>query len=238
MFINNPIRIEIAPESTTADNVIQGIYPVISERKAALLETLLQQEEVTCTLVFTRTKYRADRVSKKLRSNGFRAESIHGGCAQNKRLAAIKNFSSGKSNILVATDIAARGIDIKGVSHVINYDIPFHSEDYVHRIGRTARAMASGTAYTFASPGEEASIRSIEKTIGQSLLLHEWEGMAELAKPKSRPATPAKPKKKKSRNRNTEASATKSQPPKSRKRRRRTKKPLTTSKSPAQTAAN
>lgn len=182
MFVRNPVCIEITPQSTPAENVIHGIYPVIAERKSELLEKLLQQSEVVSTLIFTRTKIRADRVSKKLKASGFRAESIHGGCSQNQRLKSLKNFASGQSNILVATDIAARGIDIKGVTHVINYDIPINSEDYVHRIGRTARAKSSGTAYTFASPGEEASIYSIEKIIGQSLLLHEWDGMAELSR--------------------------------------------------------
>ena len=223
MFINNPVRIEIAPQSTTAKNVAQGVYPVISERKGELLQTLLQKKDVTSTLVFTRTKIRADRVSKKLRANGFRAEAIHGGCTQNKRLAAIKKFTSGQSNILVATDIAARGIDVKGITHVINYDIPFHPEDYVHRIGRTARAMASGTAYTFASPGEESSIRSIEKTIGMSLNLHEWEGMAELRKVKSEPSKPRRPRKKRARANKNEASPSNSKSQSSNKGRRRRK---------------
>ncbi len=205
-FVNNPVKIEIAPQSTTAENVIQGVYPVISEHKAELLQQILQQTDVTCTLVFTRTKIRADRVSKKLKANGFRAEAIHGGCTQNKRLAAIRNFSSGQSNILVATDIAARGIDIKGVSHVINYDIPFNPEDYVHRIGRTARAMNSGTAYTFASPGEESSLRSIENTIGKELFLHEWEGMAKLSQPKANNSTAARSSKRPKRSKNKSSS--------------------------------
>ena len=200
IFVKNPINIEITPQATTSENIKQGIYPVTAEYKAELLKQILQRSDVTCALIFTRTKIRADRVSKKLKANGFRAESIHGGCRQNKRLAVIKSFTNGESNILVATDIAARGIDIKGVTHVINYDIPFHPEDYVHRIGRTARAMASGTAYTFASPGEEASINSIEKTIGKSLHLHEWEGMAKLSPLKKRHSKAKKRRKIKSKN--------------------------------------
>ncbi len=220
-FVNNPVHIEIAPQSTTAENVVQGLYPVASEHKAELLQQLLQQTDVSSTLIFTRTKIRADRVSKKLKANGFRAEAIHGGCTQNKRLAAIRSFSSGQSNILVATDIAARGIDVKGVTHVINYDIPFNPEDYVHRIGRTARAMSSGTAYTFASPGEESSIRSIEKTIGQQLLLQEWEGMAELSKSAANKNSSARrPRRRKSKNSSANATATKPQRNRNRKNRK------------------
>ncbi len=221
-FITDPIQIEIAPQSTTADNVVQGLYPVNPEHKADLLEQLLQQDGVTSTLVFTRTKVRADRLSKKLKAKGFRAEAIHGGCTQNRRLAAIKSFTNGHSNILVATDIAARGIDVKGVSHVINYDIPFNPEDYVHRIGRTARAMADGTAYTFASPGEETTIHSIEKTIGQNLLLHEWDGMAELAASPKTTSQTKKPKRKRSRSHNTKAVTGR---PQSHKRSRKGQKP-------------
>ena len=220
MFVNNPVHIEITPQSTPAENVAQGIYPVIAERKAELLEKLLLQSEVSSTLIFTRTKIRADRVRKKLKANGFQAESIHGGCTQSKRIAALKSFATGQINILVATDIAARGIDIKGVTHVINYDIPFHPEDYIHRIGRTARAKASGTAYTFASPGEEASVHSIEKIIGQTLIHHEWEGMAVLSTRVTPSSKPRRPGRKKSAPITAQNSANN---PKTRKRRKKRK---------------
>ncbi len=180
-FVKNPVKIEVAPQATPAESVTQGVYPVKPEHKADLLTKLLSEPDVTSTLVFTRTKIRADRVTKMLRDNGFKAEAIHGDCSQSKRQTAIKRFRSGKSTILVATDIAARGIDVKGVTHVINYDMPVMTEDYVHRIGRTARAKASGIALTFTSPGEERALRSIEKLIGKQIILHQWEGMAELA---------------------------------------------------------
>ena len=220
MFIRNPVCIEITPQSTPAENVTHGVYPVIAERKGELLQKLLQQSEVASTLIFTRTKIRADRVSKKLKANGFRAESIHGGCSQNQRLKSLKKFASGQSNILVATDIAARGIDVKGVTHVINYDIPFHSEDYVHRIGRTARAKSSGTAYTFVCPGEEASVYSIEKNIGQSLLLHEWEGMVELSKSIKQTSKPKRSRNRKNSRSSSITTTNKSQVKDKRKKRR------------------
>lgn len=180
-LLQSPHHIEVTPESTPVEAITQGVYTVGQTEKAGLLTKLLAMPEVQSTLIFTRTKHRADRVSKMLKNSGFKAETIHGDRSQSQRQEALTRFKGGHSNILVATDIAARGIDVKGVTHVINYDIPAASEDYVHRIGRTARAHTTGTALTFASPGDEAALRAIEKMIGRRIGQHDWEGAVKLA---------------------------------------------------------
>jgi len=165
----NPVQVEVTPISSTAENVEQHLYYVEKNNKPALLRDLLLQEHLTRVLVFTRTKHGADRIVKILRQANIHAEAIHGNKAQNARQRALSNFKDGKTPVLVATDIAARGIDVDEISHVINYDIPNIPETYVHRIGRTGRAGMSGTALSFCEIEERPYIRDIMKLIKQEI---------------------------------------------------------------------
>jgi ATP-dependent RNA helicase RhlE len=168
-LLRDPVRVEITPAATTVERVNQGIIHVETRNKLALLSDLLAQNAMPRTLVFTRTKHGADRVVKGLVKQRIEAAAIHGNKSQSQRERALAGFKSGKVRVLVATDIAARGIDIDGVSHVVNYDLPFVSESYVHRIGRTARAGASGEAVAFCDPEERSLLRDIERTIRQKI---------------------------------------------------------------------
>jgi ATP-dependent RNA helicase RhlE len=159
-YLDDPVRIKVA---TTAERVEQSVIFVPSERKRDLLTTLLDDPSFERVLVFTRTKHGADRVTRHLVGAGIDAAAIHGNKSQPQRERALAGFRSGKGRVLVATDIAARGIDVEGVSHVINFELPNVPEDYVHRIGRTARAGATGTAVAFCSDDERPHLRSIEK---------------------------------------------------------------------------
>jgi ATP-dependent RNA helicase RhlE len=161
--LRNPIRIDVSPATVTVDRIDQKVYFVPTLAKRALLTELLADPAMDRVLVFTRTKRGADRVCKFLRQDGLIAEAIHGNKAQNARTRALEAFRSGKARILVATDIAARGIDVPSISHVINYELPNEPESYVHRIGRTARAGAGGTAFSFCDPTEHAHLRAIER---------------------------------------------------------------------------
>jgi ATP-dependent RNA helicase RhlE len=138
-------------------------------RKTALLLALLAEDDHESVLVFCRTKHKADRIAQALTGAGLPAEALHGDRTQAAREEALSRFKSGAARILVATDIAQRGLDISGITHVINYDVPQQAEDYVHRIGRTGRAATSGDAYTFMAPDEIATVRLIERVIGQSI---------------------------------------------------------------------
>jgi ATP-dependent RNA helicase RhlE len=159
--LQHPVRVEVARSGTTSERAAQQVFLVGEEEKVALLLALLQQDELS-TLVFTRTKRRADRVAKAL-ARGHQVAVIHADRSQAQRRQALEGFRSGKYRVLVATDIAARGIDVAEIGHVINFDLPHVPEDYVHRIGRTARAEASGRASSFASPEEHDLLRGIEK---------------------------------------------------------------------------
>ncbi len=159
---SHPVRVEVTRSGTTAARATTCVYEVTQEEKTPLLLTLLAEDE-DATLVFTRTKHRADRVAKQLVKAGVRAERIHGDRSQGQRTQALSGFKTGKYRVLVATDIAARGIDVEGIAHVINYDLPNVPEDYVHRIGRTARASASGHASSFCSGEERPFLADIEK---------------------------------------------------------------------------
>jgi ATP-dependent RNA helicase RhlE len=159
--LHQPVRVEVARSGTTAERAEQQVFLVGEEEKVALLLALLEQDELS-TLVFTRTKRRADRVAKAL-ARGHKVAVIHADRSQAQRRQALEGFRSGKHRVLVATDIAARGIDVAEIGHVINFDLPHVPEDYVHRIGRTARAEASGRASSFASPEEHDLLRGIEK---------------------------------------------------------------------------
>jgi ATP-dependent RNA helicase RhlE len=164
-ILTNPVRVQVAAKSAAADTVEQSVYFVEKRNKPALLAHLMQKSEITRALVFTRTKHGADKVARHLSRSGIRAEAIHGNKTQNVRQRALANFKSAAPPVLVATDVAARGLDIDEVSHVINYDLPNVPETYVHRIGRTGRAGAAGIAFSFCAADEREHLRDIEKLL-------------------------------------------------------------------------
>ena len=168
-ILTNPVRVEVAAVSSTAENVDQFIYLVEKNDKRQLLIHLLKNDEIQNALVFTRTKYGADKITKELRKANINADAIHGNKTQNARQKALSNFKEGKIRVLVATDIAARGIDVDSLSHVINFELPNIPETYVHRIGRTGRAGASGAAFSFCDMEERAFLRDIHKLIDQNI---------------------------------------------------------------------
>jgi ATP-dependent RNA helicase RhlE len=184
-YMKLPIRIEIAPSGTTAEQVSQEVFLVKKEEKPRLLEKILSDYKGS-VLVFTRTKHGASRVAKIVRSQNHSSAEIHSNRSLGQRREALEGFKSGKYRVLVATDIAARGIDVHGIELVINYDLPAQSEDYVHRIGRTARAGSEGHAISFALPEEKRGIRAIEQFIKKSLRIsHMPELPPERSYPKS-----------------------------------------------------
>ncbi|WP_194775644.1 DEAD/DEAH box helicase [Pararhodonellum marinum] len=168
-LLKEPQRVDITPPSSTAVTVQQSVYFTEKKDKNDLLVYLLEKEAKDSTLVFTRTKHGADKVVKILARNNIQAQAIHGNKSQNARQNALSNFKSGKTRVLIATDIAARGIDVDGLSHVINFEIPNISETYVHRIGRTGRAGAAGKALSICTSEEYKDWKNIEKLIGQSV---------------------------------------------------------------------
>jgi ATP-dependent RNA helicase RhlE len=168
-MLQNPKMIDQGRRSLPAVGITQAIYPVRQDLKPALLLALLQRDDVTQALVFTRTKHRANRLAEQLVKRGVKAERIHGNRSQPQRTAALAGFKAGQYRVLVATDIAARGIDIEALGHVVNFDVPQAPDDYIHRVGRTARAEAVGDAFTFVAPEEETDLRAIEKAIGKRL---------------------------------------------------------------------
>jgi ATP-dependent RNA helicase RhlE len=176
--LTDPVRIETSPPAKPVDRVVQSVYPVCGTQKTDLLAEFLGQNRGSRTLVFTRTKHRADRVSRQLSKRGVRSEAIHGDRSQNQREKALESFRAGRSHVLVATDVVARGIDIDLITHVVNYDIPHTPEDYVHRIGRTARAGAGGNAVSFLSPEEIEKFTAIERSLDTVLACEDLEGFA------------------------------------------------------------
>jgi ATP-dependent RNA helicase RhlE len=166
-LLKEPVRVEVTPVATTAERIAQRVLFVEKANKRALLENLLADKAISRALVFARTKHGANKVAESLARAGVRADAIHGNKSQNARQKALEDFRSGKVRVLVATDIAARGIDVDGISHVINFDLPNEPESYVHRIGRTARAGNEGIAISFCDGEERAFLRDIEKTIRQ-----------------------------------------------------------------------
>jgi ATP-dependent RNA helicase RhlE len=168
-------RIEVGTVAPT-DSVSQRLYTVGQTAKTDLLSKLLREPEVSSALVFVRTKRRTDRVTLALHKQGFKVQAIHGDRSQNQRQQALDGFRKGRYTVLVATDVAARGIDVEGISHVINFDIPNTADEYIHRIGRTGRANATGDAITFVSPDEYLPLRSIESSLGKNLPREEWGG--------------------------------------------------------------
>jgi superfamily II DNA/RNA helicase len=166
----NPVVVELSPSSTaTSANVTQMVYPVQQGQKKAILQAILELSNMTSALIFTRTKHGANKLLITLREWGKKAAVIHSNRSQAQRQQALQGFKNKDYQILVATDIAARGIDVKDISHVINYDVPRHPEDYVHRIGRTGRAQSVGEAFTLVSPDEEVWLKKIESFIRKSL---------------------------------------------------------------------
>ena len=165
----DPVAVQRERQAAPASGITQAVYPVPQELKTTLLVHLLTTDQIRQALVFTRTKHRANRVADFLVRAGVKAERIHGNRSQAQRTYALAGFKSGKYPVLVATDIAARGIDVEELGHVVNFDVPQAPEDYIHRVGRTGRAEAVGEAFTFVSPHEEGDLRDIEKAIGRRL---------------------------------------------------------------------
>src|SRR3954471_15165388 len=168
-YLRKPVVVQVGVRSAAASTVTHAVYPVPREKKNALLVELLTGKVHESVLVFTRTKHGADRVVRDLEKAGVSATAMHADKSQSQRTRALQDFKDGKTHVLVATDIAQRGLDIENISHVINYDVPQQAEDYVHRIGRTGRAAKEGDAYTFMAPDEIAMVRTIERVIGQPI---------------------------------------------------------------------
>jgi ATP-dependent RNA helicase RhlE len=168
-MLHNPVMIDLGRRSVPAVGITQAVYPVKQDLKSGLLLALLERNEMSQALVFTRTKHRANRLAEQLVKRGIKAERIHGNRSQGQRTAALAGFKAGQYRVLVATDIAARGIDIEALGHVVNFDVPQAPDDYIHRVGRTARAGEIGEAFTFVAPDEEDDLRAIEKAISKRL---------------------------------------------------------------------
>jgi len=167
--LREPERIEIGRQSTPATTITHALYPVAAVQKYDLLVELLKKTNFDSVLIFVRTKHAADRIAAQLKNSQHSVAVLHSNRSQNERLEALEGFRNGKYEVMVATDIASRGIDVAGISHVINYDVPQHTEDYVHRIGRTGRAQAVGDAFTLMTAEEGPDVAAIERFIGQSI---------------------------------------------------------------------
>jgi ATP-dependent RNA helicase RhlE len=194
-FLRTPKMVQIGRRSNPAETVTQFVYEVDKSNKPALLTHLLKDPAMNMVLVFTRTKHGADRVARQLERGGVTTGTLHANRSQNQRLRALRDFKSGAVRVLVATDIAARGIDVDGISHVVNYDFPMHPEDYVHRIGRTGRAHAVGDAISFVGSEDRSALRSLERFIGRGIVRKTAEGFkaAPLPPPSASPASPHRP---------------------------------------------
>jgi len=170
------VRVEVE-KTATPDTISHALYPVPEHLKFQLLKRLLDDEQMDSVLIFARTKHRADRIVRDLQRAKIQAAVIHGNRSQSQRIAALDAFKRGRTRVLVATDIAARGIDVEGISHVVNYDVPMQAEDYVHRIGRTGRAQAIGEAYTLVTPADERMVNRIEYVLKQKLERRKVDGI-------------------------------------------------------------
>ncbi|MGB0836796.1 MAG: DEAD/DEAH box helicase [Flavobacteriaceae bacterium] len=184
-ILNNPKKVSVAPVSSTADTIKQFVFMTNKGTKAALLLDLLKQPKMKQVLVFSRTKHGADKIVRNLSKKGIKCAAIHGNKSQNQRQKALKSFKSGEIQVLVATDIAARGIDIDKLQYVINYDIPNESETYVHRIGRSGRAGEQGVAYSICEPEENEYLRDIEKLINKKITVVQDNPYPQTEKPMS-----------------------------------------------------
>jgi superfamily II DNA/RNA helicase len=223
-FLSNPKTIEVARPASTNINITQYLVEVDNRKKREMLRSLLEREDVKTAIIFCNRKTTVRELAKSLQQYKYRASEIHGDMDQSSRIKELERFKSGDINILVASDVAARGLDIKGVSHVFNFDAPWHPDDYVHRIGRTGRAGATGSAYTFITPEDSENIANIEKLIGQKIdrvgKAKAEEIIEEAPKPKGRapraakaeakveakPVSTARPESKPESNRSTKAS--------------------------------
>lgn len=206
-FLNNAIKVDITPEEVTVDRIDQKIMFLRKADKRRLLVKIIKNERVACGIVFTRTKHGANRLVKQLDQSGIAAAAIHGNKSQGARTRALAGFKDGSIPILVATDIASRGIDVDGVTHVFNYDLPNEPESYVHRIGRTARAGRTGIAYGFCDDSESGYLVGIQQLIGKEIPVdasHEFHFIGAIPKPGQKPGKVKDPNapKKKPRNRN------------------------------------
>ena len=168
-MLKDPVKIEVERKQAPAAGVLQAFYPVQQTAKVPLLLELLRRGEVGNAIVFTRTKHRANRVAQKLERSGVNVARIHGNRSQKQRTEALAGFKAGRYQVLVATDILARGIDVEALEHVVNFDVPASPEDYIHRVGRTGRAEATGDAYTFVTPEDRSLVQAIERKVGQSI---------------------------------------------------------------------
>jgi len=188
-FLSNPAHVNVGEQTTPPASIRQTIYAVTLDNKGPMLLELLKRDEVESAIVFTRTRSRADRVAKMLTHNRIAAIAIHGDRSQDQRKSALAGFRAGKYRVMVATDLAARGLDIQDVSHVINFDVPDEAEDYIHRIGRTARMGKAGEALSLVTPEDRVSLGRIEGTLGKHL---EREALAGFDAPELAPANPVK----------------------------------------------
>ncbi|MEX0894102.1 MAG: DEAD/DEAH box helicase, partial [Gemmatimonadota bacterium] len=175
-LLRSPARVEVARKQTTPSGITQAFWPVRADRKTALLIELLRQDEIGNVIVFCRTKHRSNRLAEKLEKAGIGVARIHGNRSQKQRTEALAGFKDGRYRVLVATDIVARGIDVEALDHVVNFDVPAAPDDYIHRVGRTARAEETGEAYTLVSPEEENDARGIERKVGRSIERRQLEG--------------------------------------------------------------
>jgi ATP-dependent RNA helicase RhlE len=171
-----PVMVQVGQQHNPIDTITQHVHAVLRQQKMDLLMHMLQNRPMCSVLVFSRTKHGADKIATRLEQAGIDAVAIHSNRSQSQRQHALDDFKRGKCQVLVATDIVARGIDVRGISHVINFDVPLFAQDYVHRIGRTGRANTAGDAITFVSPDEHDQLRRIEKFIGCRLALENYEG--------------------------------------------------------------
>ncbi|MBN1236387.1 MAG: DEAD/DEAH box helicase [Methanotrichaceae archaeon] len=181
-LLTDPVRIEVTPQASTLECIKQSVFFVDQNNKYPLLQKLIREEDMERVLIFSRTKHRADKIAETLNKNKINADAIHGNKSQNQRTKAMYDFKSGRLRVLVATDIAARGIDVDDISHVINYDLPNEPESYVHRIGRTGRAGADGKAYSFCAADERNILRSIERLTRMKVGVVEHQYHSETAK--------------------------------------------------------
>jgi ATP-dependent RNA helicase RhlE len=193
-LLSDPVRIEATPQASTLECIKQSVFFVDQNNKFPLLQRLIVDEDMERVLIFSRTKHRADKIAEALNKSRINADAIHGNKSQNQRTKAMHDFKSGRLRVLVATDIAARGIDVDEISHVINFDLPNEPESYVHRIGRTGRAGADGKAYSFCAADERNILRSIERLTRMKVGIMEHEYHSETAKmavgAAAEPATP------------------------------------------------
>jgi len=185
-LLRDPVRLDVERQAAPATGITQALLPVPEPLKQALLLELLRRKELETALVFTRTKHRANRLAKFLDKAGVSCDRIHGNRSQPQREKALAAFRAGRLQVLVATDIAARGIDVEELPHVVNFDVPGQAEDYIHRVGRTARAKSTGDAWTFVSPADGAKVRDIERAVGRPLPRRHLEGFDYQARPNGR----------------------------------------------------